>query len=47
MYQYDAGPTAGGWDRDRTKFEALVPITNGDFAVAVRLQGFAVQHLFE
>ncbi len=47
VYQYDAGPTGGGWDRDRTKIEALVPVMNGDFAVAVRLQGFSVQHLFE
>lgn len=47
VYQYDAGPTGGGWDRDRTKIEALVPLMNGDFAVAVRLQGFSVQHLFE
>lgn len=47
VYTFDAGPTGGGWDPDRTKVEALLPVTNTDMVVAVRLQGWSVQHVFE
>ncbi len=47
VYSFDAGPTGGGWDIDRTKVEALLPVTNTDMVVSVRLQGWSVQHVFE
>ena len=47
VYTLDAGPTGGGWDVDRTKVEALLPVTNTDMVVSVRRQGWSVQHVFE
>ena len=42
-FQYLAGPTGGGWDQvDRRTF-VLVPITNSDVTLRVRLQAWQVE----
>jgi hypothetical protein len=43
LFHYDAGPTGGGWDEDRTQVHALVPVTNSDLALRVRLQAWQVE----
>lgn len=43
VFDYDAGPTGGGWDPDRTKTWALVPATDSDLVFRVRLQSFETE----
>lgn len=47
LFHYDAGPTGGGWDEDRTQVHALVPITNSDLALRVRLQAWEVEMVWD
>lgn len=47
VFQYEAGPTGGGWDEvDRRTF-VLLPVTNSDLAVRVRLQAWAIEAIWE
>ena len=47
LFEYTAGPTGGGWDPvDRRTF-ALLPVTNSDFTVRVRLEAWSVEAIWE
>jgi len=47
VFTMDAGPSGGGWDVDRTQVHALVPVTNSDMVVRVRLQGWSVEFVID
>ncbi len=46
-FTLDAGPTGGGWDKDRTKVNVLVPVTNSDIAIRQRVQGWFTEFVFD
>jgi hypothetical protein len=43
IFQYDAGPSGGGWDQLDRRTYALVPITNSDWAIRVRLDAWQTE----
>ncbi len=47
VVEYDAGPTGGGWDEDPTHHMALVPVTNSDILLRVRLDTFQVEAIWD
>ena len=42
-FDYLAGPTGGGWDVDRTRSFALLPIINSDIVLRLRLETWTVE----
>ena len=42
-FDYLAGPTDGGWDINRTRTFALVPITNANIVLRLRLESWEVE----
>jgi hypothetical protein len=47
VFQFDAGPTGGGWDELDRRTYALLPITNSDWAIRVRLDAFQTEVLWD
>lgn len=43
----DSGPSGGGWDKDRTKVNILMPVTNSDIAIRQRVQGWFTEFVFD
>jgi hypothetical protein len=43
IFQYDAGPSGGGWDQLDRRTYALLPITNSDWAIRVRLDAWQTE----
>jgi hypothetical protein len=43
IFQYDAGPSGGGWDQLDRRTYALLPITNSDWAIRVRLDAWKTE----
>ena len=43
IFQFDAGPSGGGWDQLDRRTYALLPITNSDWAIRVRLDYFQTE----
>jgi hypothetical protein len=42
-FDYDAGPSDGGWNEYRGRSFALIPITNSDIVVRLRLETWSVE----
>lgn len=43
----DSGPSGGGWDKDRTKVNVFMPVTNSDIAIRQRVQGWFTEFVFD
>jgi hypothetical protein len=47
VFTMEAGPTGGGWDVDRRQTHAIVPVTNSDIVVRIRVQGWSLEVVYE
>jgi len=47
VFSYESGPTGGGWDEVERHSHAMVPITDSDMTVRVRLQSWQIEALWE
>ncbi len=43
IFQFDAGPSGGGWDQLDRRTYALLPITNSDWVIRVRLDAWQTE----
>jgi hypothetical protein len=47
VFQYRAGPSAGGWDELDYRAFVLLPITNSDIVLRVRLQAWETEAIWD
>ena len=47
IFQYLAGPTGGGWDQKDERTFVMLPVTNSDVVLRVRLKAWAVEVIWE
>jgi hypothetical protein len=47
VFQYQAGPTGGGWDEYDLRAFILVPVTNSDLVLRVRLQAWETEAIWD
>ncbi len=47
IFQYLAGPTGGGWDAKDERTFVMLPVTNSDVVLRVRLKAWAVEVIWE
>ncbi len=47
VFQYQAGPTGGGWDEFDYRTFVLLPVTNSDLVLRVRLQAWETEAIWD
>jgi hypothetical protein len=47
IFQYLAGPTGGGWDVKDERTFVMLPVTNSDVVLRVRLKAWTVEVIWE